>query len=89
MNGEGGDCCIHQHKKQMFGDFQDVFRDVILLANSFNLRRGGLSMCPGDTVLRKAADESRTLRLQPISFIGASKQALAQKRMWQLAICYS
>ena len=65
----------------MFGDFQDVFRDVILLANSFNLRRGGLSMCPGDTVLRKAADESRALRLQPISFIVVSKQVLAQKRM--------
>ena len=33
----------------MFGDFQDVYRDVTLMANSFNLRRGGLSMCPGDT----------------------------------------
>ena len=53
-------CCIHRRKKQRFRDFQDVFRDVTLMANSFNLRRGGLSMCPGDTVLRRAADESRT-----------------------------
>ena len=51
-------CCIHQWEKQMFGDFQDVYRDVTLMANSFNLRRGGLSMCHGDTVLRRAADES-------------------------------
>ena len=60
----------------MFGDFQDVYRDVTLMANSFNLSRGGLSMCPGDTVLRRAADESRAERSQASSFIQweASKQ---------------
>ena len=61
----------------MFGDFQDVYRDVTLMANSFNLRRGGLSMCPGDTVLRRAADESRAARSQASPFIcarEASKQ---------------
>ena len=60
----------------MFGDFQDVFRDVTLMANSFNLRRGGLSMDPGDTVLWRAADESRAERSQASSFIQleASKQ---------------
>ena len=44
-----GECCTHRRKKQTFGAFQDVYRDVTLMANSFNLRRGGLSMCPGDT----------------------------------------
>ena len=69
-------CCTHWCKKQMFGDFQDVFRDVTLMANSFNLCRGGLSMCPGDTVLWRAADESRAERSQASSFIHArSKQA--------------
>ena len=53
----------------MFGDFQDVYRDVTLMANSFNLRRGGLLMCPGDTVLRRAADESHAERSQASSFI--------------------
>ena len=41
-------CCTYWRKKQTFGDFQDVYRDVTLMANSFNLRRGGLSMCPGE-----------------------------------------
>ena len=60
----------------MFGDFQDVYRDVTLMANSFNLHRGGLSMCPGDTVLRRAADESHPERSQASPFIhGRSKQA--------------
>ena len=69
-------CCIHRCKKQTFGDFQDFFRDVTLMANSFNLRRGGLSRCPGDTVLRRAADESRAKRSQVSPFIrGRSKQA--------------
>ena len=69
-----GYCCTHWRKKQMFGDFQDVFRDVTLMANSFNLRRGGLSMCPGDTVLWRAADESRPERSQASPFI-CEKQA--------------
>ena len=61
----------------MFGDFQDLFIDVTLMANSFNLRWGRLSMCPGDTVLRRAADESRAARSQASPFIcacEASKQ---------------
>ena len=58
----------------MFGDFQDVYRDVTLMANSFNLRRGGLSMCPGDT-----CSEELQMRAAPnahrLALLDSEKQA--------------
>ena len=44
----------------MFRDFQDFFIDVTLMANSFNLRRGGLSMCPAS---KQASAQKQMWRL--------------------------
>ena len=79
-------CCTHWHKKQMFGDFQDVFRGVTLMANSFNLRRGGLSMCPGDTVLWRAADESRP-NAHRLALLYREKQASKLQKRELLYLC--
>ena len=81
LGSKFGVCCTHWRKKQMFGDFQDVFRDVTLMANSFNLRRGGLSMCPGDTVLWRAADESLPKRSQASSFIQWEASKLQKREL--------
>ena len=48
---------------------QDIYRDVTLMANSFNLRRGRLSMCPGDTcseeLQMRAAERSQASSFIP------------------------
>ena len=63
----------------MFGDFQDVFRDVTLMANSFNLRRGRLAMrcvpetrCSEELQMRAAPNAHRVAVLYVRK---ASKQA--------------
>ena len=59
------------------------------MANSFNLRRGGLSMCPGDTcseeLQMRAAPRAHRLALL---YARAKQASKLQKQMWQLAIGY-